>query len=125
MSRGGGATVAVNASGFTDVVAGGVDAGTPGIVKPAELVAEAAVAEPGMAKSAFKDGGAETEGETVARPPAGGGSAAADIGGTAEPDINPGGSCESDVLGGVKLPDGGEAGSPAGCEPGNGYPMAA
>lgn len=117
--------MAVNASGLADVAAGGVVVGTPGIVKPGELVADAAVAEPGIAKSAFKDGGAENGGEVVARPLDGGGVAPDDIGGTAEPDTNPGGSCESDVLGGEKFPAGGEAGSPAGCEPGNGYPIAA
>jgi len=117
--------VAVKASGFADVAAGGVDVGTPGIVKPAELVADAATAEPGIAKSAFKDGGVATGGDEDARPLDGAGTAPAGIGGTAEPDINPRGSWASDVLGGAKLPDGGEAGSPAGCEPGNGYPMAA
>lgn len=117
--------MAVKASGFADVAAGGVDVGTPGIVKPAELVADAATAEPGIAKSAFKDGGAATGSDEDARPLEGAGAAPADNGGTAEPDINPRGSWESDVLGGAKLPDGGEAGRPAGCEPGNGYPMAA
>lgn len=107
--------VAVNASAFADVDAGSVDGGTPGIVKPAELVADVATAEPGMAKSDFNDGGVEAGVDVVVAMPLGGaGTDPADIGGTAEPDINPGGNCESEVLGGAKLPAGGEAGSPTG-----------
>lgn len=125
VSRAGGAVVAVNASAFAEVDAGTVGAGTPGIVNPAELVADEATAAPGMAKSAFNDGGVDAGGDVFVMPLGGAGTEPPDSDGTAEPDISPGGNCDREVLGGAKLPVGGEAGSPAGCDPGNGYPIAA